>query len=168
MKNYWLSTIVGMAIFTLALPVHAASTYTTKASGAEYVSVEYPDGRATDASCRVTLQTNEDESKLKYRMECYNAVGITEAYLHVGPEGTIGPAVAQLFGVPSHRPYFDPQIPTGPVSGLLTEGTLRDGGDTLTMPIEDLLWDMHNGDIYVNIATERNIRGEVRGQIGAF
>ncbi len=84
----------------------------------------------------------------------------TMAHFHRGDKGESGPPVRTIFG----KPEID-GAPTGPPegnSGFITGSWENEGGQALTDELEEAIL---SGDIYVNIHTELNQGGEVRGQL---
>ncbi|MGH9986457.1 MAG: CHRD domain-containing protein [Nitrososphaeraceae archaeon] len=82
--------------------------------------------------------------------------GVTAGHIHSGIEGENGPIVVTLF-------QFDPAQNEVTERGTITADMLE--GAMEGMSISDLLTAMKNGSTYVNIHTEQNPDGEIRGQI---
>ncbi len=82
--------------------------------------------------------------------------GVTAGHIHSGMEGENGPVVVTLF-------QFDPAQNEVTEQGTITADMLE--GAMEGMGISDLLTAMKNGSTYVNIHTEQNPDGEIRGQI---
>jgi len=85
---------------------------------------------------------------------------ITMAHLHLGAEGENGPVVADLLSDSSFRGRgrfrrLNADLQTGDLVGPL-QGQALDA----------LVREIQAGNIYVNIHTERNPAGELRGQLG--
>ena len=82
--------------------------------------------------------------------------GATQGHIHSGAAGENGPIVVTLFN-------FD-----SPQSTVLQNGTFAASnleGPMQGKTIPDLIAAMKNGSTYVNVHTEQNPDGEVRGQI---
>ncbi len=82
--------------------------------------------------------------------------GVTEGHIHSGKQGENGPVVVTLFKNDSSTIEI---IETGSITADKLEGPMA--GKQLT----DLVTAMTNGETYVNIHTEQNPNGEIRGQI---
>lgn len=81
---------------------------------------------------------------------------VTQGHIHIGKQGENGDVVVTLFKFNSTQSNF---IKKGNITANNLEGPLK--GKTIT----DLLNLMKNGDTYVNFHTEKNPKGEIRGQI---
>ena len=85
--------------------------------------------------------------------------GVTMAHIHSGKQGENGPPIV---------PLYKSDTPSGQMSGVLAKGNTT--ADTFQGPmagktISDLVTAMQNGETYVNIHTQQNPDGEIRGQI---
>src|SRR5918995_265225 len=85
--------------------------------------------------------------------------GVTMAHIHSGKQGENGPPIV---------PLYKSDTPSGQMSGVLAKGNAT--ADTFQGPMEgktisDLVTAMQNGETYVNIHTQQNPDGEIRGQI---
>ena len=113
----------------------------------------------SDATGTATLELNEDETELTYTVNVAGGEGITQAHIHVGAADANGPIVVFLFG------FLDPGID---VDGELASGTLT-GDDLINdlegMPLSALVDELRAGNAYVNVHSEANPPGEIRGQI---
>jgi hypothetical protein len=92
----------------------------------------------------------------EYSVNASNIQGVTAGHIHSGGQGENGPIVVTLFKNDS---------PTNEVSetGSITVDKLE--GPMAGKQLTDLATAMRNGEIYVNIHTEQNPNGEIRGQI---
>jgi hypothetical protein len=92
----------------------------------------------------------------EYSVNASNIQGVTAGHIHSGGQGENGPIVVTLFKNDS---------PTNEVSetGSITVDKLE--GPLAGKQLTDLVTAMRNGEIYVNIHTEQNPNGEIRGQI---
>lgn len=93
---------------------------------------------------------------VEYTVNASNIEGVTAGHIHSGKQGTNGPVVVTLFKNDS---------PSNEVSetGSITPDKLE--GPMAGKQLTDLASAMSNGDTYVNIHTEQNPNGEIRGQI---
>jgi hypothetical protein len=92
----------------------------------------------------------------EYSVNASNMQGVTAGHIHSGGQGENGPIVVTLFKNDS---------PTNEVSetGSITADKLE--GPMAGKQLTDLVTAMSNGETYVNIHTEKNPNGEIRGQI---
>jgi hypothetical protein len=92
----------------------------------------------------------------EYSVNASNIQGVTAGHIHSGKQGENGPIVVTLFKNDS---------PTNEVSetGSITVDKLE--GPMAGKQLTDLVTAMSNGETYVNIHTEQNPNGEIRGQI---
>lgn len=99
------------------------------------------------------------ENGVDFTLTVNNGVGVTQAHIHIGSPTENGPVVAFLFG---------PVAEGTDIDGVLAMGTLTADdlvGDLDGQPIDDLIEDLRQGNIYVNVHTLANPSGEIRGPI---
>jgi hypothetical protein len=91
----------------------------------------------------------------EYSVNASNIQDVTAGHIHSGKQGENGPIVVTLFKNDS---------PTNEVSetGSITADKLE--GPMAGKQLTDLVTAMNNGETYVNIHTEQNPNGEIRGQ----
>jgi hypothetical protein len=91
-----------------------------------------------------------------YTVNASNMQGVTAGHIHSGKQGENGPVVVTLFknDSPSNEVSENGSIKPDKLEGPMA-------GKQLT----DLASAMSNGDTYVNIHTEQNPNGELRGQL---
>ena len=122
--------------------VGGASVFTAGLSGDNEVPpVE------TDAAGRAVMALSADASTMYYRLLVRDIVSITASHIHRGGPDENGPVVHGLY---DGTGPFDPD---NPVSGALPF-TDRD------------VFDLLQGNFYVNVHTEAHGPGEIRGQLG--
>lgn len=105
-----------------------------------------------------------DEGELHYHLLVANIENVTMAHIHLGTAGEDGPVVAWLYPAEGQSP----RLKEGRFSGVLAESTIT--ADDLVGPLEgesmaELISAMNAGAAYVNVHTEANPDGEIRGQI---
>ena len=103
----------------------------------------------TDASGRVVLALEGDT--LYYRLLASDIISVTQAHIHDGLPGVNGPVLHWL---------YDPSGVNAPGGPLPVSGSF-----TVTQEVAD---DLLAGNLYVNVHTEANTGGEIRGQIEEF
>lgn len=113
----------------------------------------------TSATGRARFELDVSDNELKFKINTDFIVGVTQAHIHIGLPNVNGPVVAFLFG---------PADPMGVVQGRLSRGTISAGDliGPLAGNFEGFLQALRSGELYVNVHTEANPGGEVRGQIG--
>ncbi len=120
-------------------------------------------GVDTQAQGQAVFQLNGDGTELSYKLIAANVENITQAHIHLAPEGSNGPIVAWLY--PPAPPSL--LIPDR-FDGVLAEGTITDAslvGPLAGQPLAALLDAMRSGGAYVNLHTLQVPSGEIRGQI---
>lgn len=112
------------------------------------------------------FQHRVGSGELGYKLISANIVGVTQAHIHCGSPGVVGPIVVFLFGFDAAG--VDP-------NGILAQGTITPG-DVIPLPdspecpggiadFEDLIQRLQAGGAYVNVHTLVNPGGEIRGHI---
>jgi hypothetical protein len=115
----------------------------TNASGDADLDVEIEDGQRV----------------VDYNIFVNNIDRVTQAHIHQGSSNETGPIIV---------PLFNASTPTGPVTGQLAEGQFTSAnfvGPLQGRQLDDLIDLMQNGTAYVNVHTEQNPNGEIRGTV---
>lgn len=102
---------------------------------------------------------NPMEESVWFKVNVTGLDKVTAAHIHSAKSGENGDVVVTLFKSDS---------PTGPKDGALAEGnfTATDlEGPMKGKTLSDLVTAMKNGETYVNVHTEANPKGEIRGQL---
>ena len=113
------------------------------------------------AATGVASFTVEGGESIIYNVNVTGMDKVTAAHIHNAPKGENGDVVVTLFKADS---------PTGEISGSLANGTITNStleGDMQGLAVIDLIKAMERGETYVNVHTEENPNGEIRGQISA-
>ena len=119
---------------------------------------------ATTATGLARFEFDADLTQLSFALEVNDGAGITQASLHCGVLGEVGPIVAVLAG----------EI----ASGVMVDGvwinnvTLTDANVMLGSGCGDTIQDLFgalsdSGEAYVNVTSVANPSGEIRGQLRA-
>lgn len=95
-----------------------------------------------------------------YSVNVSNIDKVTAAHIHSGKIGENGPIVVTLFK--TETPSIEP-INGNLASGNITNANLE--GPMAGKTVIDLTKSMELGETYVNVHTEENPNGEIRGQI---
>ena len=123
--------------------------FTANLSGQE----EVPPTNSTATGMAEFTPSGESVS---YNVNATDIQGVTAGHIHTGAQGENGPVVATLF-------KFDSAQNQVSENGTITADKLE--GPMQGKQISDLANAMKNGTTYVNIHTEQNPNGEIRGQI---
>ena len=149
-----------LLLFVLLAVVFAASTSfamgnTFKAKLTPKEETKKPESKA---SGKAEFKLSADGKTLTYKLHVKNIMDANAAHIHMAAKGADGPPVAGLFSAEKK----------GKFSGVLAEGTIADKdllGSLQGKTVEDLVKLFKSGDAYVNVHTNANPDGEIRGQI---
>jgi CHRD domain-containing protein len=111
------------------------------------------------AATGVASFTWNGEQAIKYDLNVTGMDKVTAAYIYNAPKGQNGDVVVTLFKADN---------PTGQISGSLSNGTITPSnleGQMQGVLFRDFIKALEIGETYVNIHTEKNPNGEIRGQI---
>jgi hypothetical protein len=165
-------TLLALTLAALAGPTVVLSAddfvFAAVLHGAQEVSPPAPEGGVdTETSGRLQLRFDHKLSQALFRVDVRDAEDVTAAHLHCGSAGVNGPVAVLLFESDDAED----------VDGLLARGTLTNadvtpvtcaGVDAVEVNnIASLAFAAKAGLIYVNVHTEENEGGEVRGQLVA-
>jgi hypothetical protein len=95
---------------------------------------------------------------IEYTVNATNIEGVTAGHIHLGAKGENGPVVVTLF-------KYDTPMNEVSEEGTITADKLE--GPLAGKQISDLGAAGANGTLYVNVHTEENANGEIRGQGGS-
>src|SRR5215203_6939744 len=116
----------------------------TNASGFADIDVEMEDGQ---------------QRVIDYHLYINNIDRVTQAHIHQGNSSENGPIIV---------PLFNASTPTRHVNGQLAEGHITPANFTGPLQgkqLDDLIALMKNEKTYVNVHTEQNPQGEIRGTV---
>jgi hypothetical protein len=142
-------------VLTASLGVAAShNSHTALLSGKEIVPpVE------TQATGEVTFTLSKNGKELAYTLTVKDIENATAAHIHAGKKGENGGPLAGLFAGPKKEGMFSGEL----AKGTITVKDLK--GPLAGKKVKDLLKVIKEGAAYVNIHTDKNPAGEVRGQI---
>lgn len=113
----------------------------------------------TNAQGQAKFKLNKAGDELSFKLNVANIEDVIGAHIHNAPAGENGGIVVFLFG----EPFTDPVT----VNGTLAEGTITasDVISPIAGDFDALIEAMEAGNAYVQVHTEENVPGEIRGQI---
>jgi hypothetical protein len=120
----------------------------------------------TDAFGVAKFVTNKWGTKLKFFLQVNDIRNFVQAHIHFGEEDENGPILAFLFGADAATLAEQNGITTrkGVVQGIITDEDIVKN-KVGVKNVQDLIKVMECGKTYVNVHTEQNVNGEIRGQI---
>jgi Cu/Zn superoxide dismutase len=110
------------------------------------------------SSGKAEFKVSKDGKVLSYELHVKHIKNVNGAHIHVGKKGEDGPPIVNLFTGEKK----------GKFSGELAKGNITAEdlmGDYKGKTLDDLVGLMRSGDTYVNVHTDANPDGEIRGQI---
>jgi hypothetical protein len=114
----------------------------------------------TNATGSAEFELNDDGDEMSYDLEVEDIEGGLFAHIHQGSDSENGPIVVTLFNATDG--------PTDEIDGTLESGTFTSEdfeGPLQGQNMTDLVDAIEGGQAYVNVHTEANPPGEVRGTI---
>ncbi len=117
----------------------------------------------TSATGMAQFQLSTDGKVLSYTLTANNIKDITASHIHQGKTGENGQPVVPL-SIGNAKMDYGCQC-TLPASGKGTITSSNLQGSMAGKQISDLVSIIKNGQAYVNIHTDQNKNGEIRGQI---
>jgi hypothetical protein len=144
--------------FTLLFSAQAQAqitVYTATLSG----SNEAPPVAATGAGGFATVTVNMTTQTIEWVVDVYNfPSGVTAAHIHAGGAGVAGPVVINF------------TVPTNASNDFRISGSARASDVVARQPqgvntFEDLVQAIVTGHAYVNVHSQVNPGGEIRGQL---
>jgi hypothetical protein len=101
-------------------------------------------------------------NSMSYKVNVTDMEKVTAAHIHKGKVGENGPIVVTLFKTDS---------PSATTNGMLSQGTITPDkleGPLAGKQLSDLIAMINNGEAYVNVHTQANPKGEIRGQLSSM
>jgi hypothetical protein len=114
---------------------------------------------STAAGGTLTLTVAADGSSVDYVLELTSIISPTVARLHEGKVGASGPTIFTVYGGPVKSGLYSGTIARGSFTAADLVGPLK--GKTL----DDLVGMIEAESVYLNVGTESNHTGEIRGQV---
>ncbi|WP_242117670.1 CHRD domain-containing protein [Aestuariivivens sediminicola] len=112
----------------------------------------------TNATGQANVKISEDETMIYYKIIVANIENVRASHFHKAPPGENGGVVVGLFLGPKKEGRFNGILAEGYIT---SESFSEDGENKLAMLIQDI----RDGNIYINVHTDKNPPGELRGQL---
>lgn len=152
-----LTALACIAVLSAAVAAFAAPrTYVAHMTGSNEVPPVETKGQG-----QTVFQLNADGTELSFRQTVANLENVRFSHIHAAPAGQNGPIVVTLYPGPTT---------SGRTQGVLVEGTITSSdleGSLSGMALSDLVALIEAGNAYVNVHTDAQPSGEIRGQIAA-
>lgn len=128
---------------------------------------------STDGSGEATVTLNASHTEIEYSLTYRDTDSVVQAHIHTGEAGTNGGVLMFLCAngdTPVNRPASGPVPPAcpaapGTVTGRLSAADFSAAGDVATF--QDAVAGLLAGRTYINVHSQSQLSGEIRGQIGA-
>lgn len=146
--------VILATILSVSVGFAAEKSFKAKLTG----NGEVPSVKTT-AKGEVKFKLSSDGKELSYKLDVKNIENPTAAHIHRGMKGKNGPPVANLFTGPKKEGKFSGEL----AMGTITANDLS--GDLMGKSLNDLVKLIKSGDIYVNVHTDANPDGAIRGQV---
>ncbi|HEY7571499.1 MAG TPA: CHRD domain-containing protein [Nitrososphaeraceae archaeon] len=174
--NAQLNGLTGSAVVysTTTIAGTSSSSSTSPVSGKQFRALLTGDNEVppvdTQATGRIKIVPNPQQTALDYQISLsdLNEV-VTGAHIHRGSVGTNGPIIANLkignvfAGALAYTLGSGSGSTSTSVGGTITSADLM--GPLAGKQITDLIRLIEDGKAYVNVHTDRNSNGEIRGQL---
>ena|ERR687891_393064 len=128
---------------------------------AELTGSEEVPPKTTTATGNAESNLSSDGNTMSYQVNVMNIDKVTMAHIRSVKTGENGPVVVWL---------FNSTTPSGPMNGMLSQGNITSNdlvGPLKGKQMSDLVNLITDGQAYVNVHTEPNPKGEIRGQISS-
>jgi hypothetical protein len=113
----------------------------------------------TGAHGDATVVIDRGAGTIKYEVNIYNLPsGVTASHIHVSPKGINGPIVFDFVVPPQVSGDFQ-------LSGTVSSSALQPRPAQGILTFEDAIFSIASGVAYVNVHTQINPGGEIRGQL---
>jgi hypothetical protein len=113
----------------------------------------------TTATGSATFTVDPTSTRVDFVLKVSGIADVTGALVREGKPGANGQGLLILFPGPTKASAFTGVLSSGNFSASALLGSLA--GKT----IADLVALIHNGQVYVNVGTVKNPKGELRGQV---
>lgn len=146
--------IAFMLVVSVSLALAASETFKAKLLGGDEIPAVQ-----TVAKGEVIFKLSADNKSMTYTLKVKDIENASAAHIHAGMKGESGPPVVNLFAGLKQEGTF---------SGVLAKGTITEKtlvGSLDGKQLSDLVTMIKSGKAYVNVHTDKNPGGEIRGQL---
>ncbi len=150
-----------ITISQLISPVNAQSQQ--KTFSAKLTGINEAPPISTSASGTAQFKLSPDNKTLSYTITANNINSGIEVHIQQGNAGQNGPSIVQLTISDSKMDYGCQCMLPAIGEGTITPDNLK--GPMAGKQISDLVNLIKSGQAYVNVHTQKNTNGEIRGQI---
>ncbi len=115
--------------------------------------------QTVDSSAIGIAEFKLGQDNIMYAVNLTDIENVTAGHIHSGQVGENGPVIVTL---------FTEDTPTDIMTGVFLEGNITAAnleGPMAGKPLSNLITAMRNDQTYVNVHTQQNPNGEIRGQI---
>lgn len=121
---------------------------------------------SSDTSARVRLSFDAGYTEVNYKVQVFDGKAITQIHLHCGMAGSNGPLIAILFNVAPTAGPGGVDLNGKAESGFLTNEDINEVecGNINISNVASLQEAVLQRMVYLNVHSEANPSGEVRGQ----
>jgi hypothetical protein len=141
-------------VITASLAFAASGSFKAKLTGKDEVPAV-----TTKAKGEAVFKLSKDGKELTFTLKVKNIENASAAHIHAGKKGENGGPVVGLFSGPKKEGTFSGQLAAGTITDKNLIGPLA--GKT----VADLVTMIKSGGAYVNVHTDKNKDGEIRGQL---
>jgi hypothetical protein len=180
MRGLLLSTLLaatilgGAAIGVVGIPVTHAQNQTAGTEGQQPAAEQEQQDQeftanltgdsevppvTTNATGSADFELNDDGDEMSFDLEVEDLEGVIFAHIHQGSESENGPIVVTLFNASEPTDEIDGTLESGDFTAEDFEGPLQ--GQNMTNLVDTI----DQGQAYVNVHTEANPPGELRGTV---
>ena len=143
-----------ISLTSTAAFAQAEQKFTAKLTGKDEVPP-----KNTKATGTAEFNVTANGKTMIYKVNVMNMDKVTQAHIHSGKQGVNGPPVVWL---------YNSSKASGPMNGMLSQGNITSSdlvGPLKGKQISDLVKLINDGQAYVNVHTETDPKGEIRGQV---
>ena len=116
----------------------------------------------TTATGYAWFKAKSTQDTIWFKINVSDIQGVTASHIHKGNQGENGPPVVTLFKSDTPTQQIQGKLVTGNITQDMLQGPLEG------MQLSDLITAMENNETYVNVHTQENPNGELRGQISVM
>jgi hypothetical protein len=146
--------VILSTMLSVSIGFAAEKSFKADLSGSDEVP-----GVMTPAKGEAKFTMSDDGTKLNFTLVVRDIENPTAAHIHLGEAGKNGAVLAILFSGPKREGKFRGNLSQASITAKDLKGDLQ--GKSLN----DLVALIKSGGVYVNVHTDANPGGEIRGQI---